>query len=138
MFAWEICIINVTDRYGVYISLLEMSMIIQKLFLQVIFVLLLVFLHRPSYGASLSLRAYRRRTQDSEVKVVSLLKCRSLSKLLLKFIFVVSFVFEIGQIMGLPLSLRTSNDRIYLRKIQDSSAIIINSKDDLKKLRPNE
>ena len=33
------------------------------------------------HGAILSLRAYRRRVQDSEVKVVSLLKCRSLSKL---------------------------------------------------------
>ena len=41
--------------------------------------------------------------QDSEVKVVSLLKCRSLCKLLLWVIFVVSFVFEIGQIMGYPL-----------------------------------
>ena len=40
--------------------------------------------------------------QDSEVKVVSLLKCRSLCKLLLWVIFVVSFFFEIGQIMGLP------------------------------------
>ena len=28
---------------------------------------------RPNYRASLSLRAYRRRSQDSEVKVVSLL-----------------------------------------------------------------
>ena len=115
-----------------------MSIIIQKLLLQVIFVLLLVFLHRPKYGASLSLRAERRYAQDSEVKVVSLLKCRSLSKLLLKLILVVSFVFEKGQIMGLPLFLRTSNGRIYLRRTQDSSAIIINNKDDLKKLRPNE
>ena len=46
--AWAICIINcnVTGRYGLYIShfsLLEMSVIIQKLLLQVISVLLLVF-----------------------------------------------------------------------------------------------
>ena len=30
-----------------------------------------------NYGAPLSLRAYRRRAQDSAVMVVSLLKCRS-------------------------------------------------------------
>ena len=30
-----------------------------------------------NYGATLALRAYRRRAQDSEVKVVFLLKCRS-------------------------------------------------------------
>ena len=46
VFVWAICIINVSDRYGFYISHLslhEMSIIIQKLLLQVIFVLLLVF-----------------------------------------------------------------------------------------------
>ena len=46
VFAWAICIINVTDGYGFYIShfsLLGMSIIIQKLLLQVIFALLLVF-----------------------------------------------------------------------------------------------
>ena len=32
----------------------------------------------------------------------------------------------------------TSNGRIYLSKTQDSSATLINNKDDLKKLRPNE
>ena len=41
------------------------------------------FLDRPNYVATLSLRAYRLRAQDCEGKVVSLLKCRSLSKLLL-------------------------------------------------------
>ena len=41
------------------------------------------FFDRPNYGATLYLRAYRRRAQDSEVKVVNLLKYRSLSKLLL-------------------------------------------------------
>ena len=60
------------------------------------------FLNWPNYGALPSLRAYRRRAQDSEVKVVSLLKCQSVSKLLLKVIFLLSFVFEMGQIMGLP------------------------------------
>ena len=34
------------------------------------------FLDRPNHGATLSLRAYRRRAQDSQVMVVSLLKCR--------------------------------------------------------------
>ena len=54
-----------------------MSIIIQKLLLQVIFVLLLVFnLIGENYRATLPLRAYRRRAQDSEVKVVFLLKCR--------------------------------------------------------------
>ena len=46
VFALAICTINVTNRYGFYIShfsLLEMSIIIQKLLLQVIFLLLLVF-----------------------------------------------------------------------------------------------
>ena len=46
VFALAICTINVTNRYGFYIShfsLLEMSIIIQKLLLQVTFVLLLVF-----------------------------------------------------------------------------------------------
>ena len=46
VFAGVICTINVTDRCGIYIShfsLLEMSIIIQKLLLQVIFVLFLVF-----------------------------------------------------------------------------------------------
>ena len=41
------------------------------------------FLDRPNYGATVSLRAHRRRAQDSQVMVVSLLKCRPLSKLLL-------------------------------------------------------
>ena len=46
VFTWAISLINVTDRYGLYIShfsLLEMSIVIQKLLLQVIFVLFLVF-----------------------------------------------------------------------------------------------
>ena len=41
VFAWAISLINVTDRYGLYIShfsLLEMSIIIKKLLLQVTFV----------------------------------------------------------------------------------------------------
>ena len=78
-----ICKINMTDRYGLCIShfsLLEISIIIQKLLLQVIFVLLLVFDIGQNYGATLSFRTYRQRAQDSKVKVVSLLKCRSLSK----------------------------------------------------------
>ena len=46
VFAWAIWIINVTDRYGFYIShfsLLKMSIIIQKLLLQVIFVYCYLF-----------------------------------------------------------------------------------------------
>ena len=41
------------------------------------------FLHKQNYGASLPLRAYRGRAQDSQVMIVSPLKCQSLSKLLL-------------------------------------------------------
>ena len=40
-----------------------------------------------NYGATLSLRAYRRRAQDSEVKVVSLLNCQSSTIVLLNFHF---------------------------------------------------
>ena len=100
-----------------------MSIIIQKLLFQVTFVLLLAFylVNRPHYRATLSLRAYRRRAQDSEVMVVSLLKCRSLSKLLLQVIFVASFVFEIGQInYGATLSLRA-----YRRRAQDSEVMVV-------------
>ena len=38
-------------------------------------------------GATLSLRAYRRRAQDSEVMVVSLLKCRSFIQIIIVGIF---------------------------------------------------
>ena len=58
---------------------------------------------RINYGSTLSLRAYRRRAQDSEVKVVSLLKCRSFIQIIIVGYFcVVICFFEIGQIMGLP------------------------------------
>ena len=40
---------------------------------------IICFFDRPNYGATLSLRAYRRRAQDSEVKVVALLQCQSSS-----------------------------------------------------------
>ena len=74
VFTWAICIMNcnVTGRYGLYIShfsLLEMSLYIVT-----------CCLHRQNYGASLPLRAYRWRAQNSEVKVVSLLTCQSLTK----------------------------------------------------------
>ena len=79
VFTWAICIINcnVTGRYGLYIShfsLLEMSLITGYLYI------VTCFLHRQNYGASLPLRAYRWRAQNSEVKVVSLLTCQSLTK----------------------------------------------------------
>ena len=48
------------------------------------------------FGATLSLRAYRRRAQDSEVMVVSLLKCRPFIQIIIVVIFVLSFVSEIG------------------------------------------
>ena len=70
------------------------------------------FRSRLNFGDTLSVRAYRRHAQDSEVMVVSLLKCQSFieiviveyfcSVIIMWVIFVVSFVFEIGQIMGLP------------------------------------
>ena len=53
-------------------------------------------------GATLSLRAYRRRAQDSEVKVVSLLKCGSFIQINIVGYFCIVICFEIGQIMGLP------------------------------------
>ena len=55
-----------------------------------------------NYGATLSLRAYRRRAQDSDVMVVSLLKCRSFIQIIIVGYFCSVIVFEIGQIMGLP------------------------------------
>ena len=61
---------------------LPFEIIIVGYFCSVIF-----FLNRPNYGASLSLRAYRRRAQDSEVKVVSLLNCQSSTIVLLNFHF---------------------------------------------------
>ena len=36
-----------------------------------------------NHGATLSLRAYRRRAQDSEVMVVSLLKCQSFIQIII-------------------------------------------------------
>ena len=69
------------DRYGFYIShfgLLEMSVIIQKSLSQVIFLLLLVlYLISQIMGLPSPWELYRRRAQDSEVKVVFLLKCWS-------------------------------------------------------------
>ena len=55
-----------------------------------------------NYRASLSLRAYRRRAQDSEVMVVSLLKCRSFIQIIIVGHLCTVICFEIGQIMGLP------------------------------------
>ena len=56
-----------------------------------------------NYGATLSLRAYRRRAQVSEVKVVSLLKCRSfIVQIIIVGHLCTVICFEIGQIMGLP------------------------------------
>ena len=55
-----------------------------------------------NYGATLSLRAYRRRAQDSEVKVVSLLKCRSFIEIIILGYFCIVICFGKGQIMGLP------------------------------------
>ena len=55
-----------------------------------------------NYGATLSLRAYRRRAQDSEVMVVSLLKCRSFIQIIIVGHLCTVICFEIGQIMGLP------------------------------------
>ena len=37
-----------------------------------------------NYGATLSLRAYRQRAQDSEVMVVSLLKCRAFIQIIIE------------------------------------------------------
>ena len=81
-----------------------MSVIIQKLLFQVTFVLSLAFylINRPHYRATLSLRAYRRRAQDSVVKVVSLLKCRSFIQIIIVGHLCIVICFEIGQIMGLP------------------------------------
>ena len=61
----------------------EMSVIIQIIIIGLLCTVICFEIGQINYGATLSLRAYRRRAQDSEVMVVSLLKCRSLSKLLL-------------------------------------------------------
>ena len=55
-----------------------------------------------NYGATFSLRAYRWRAQVSEVKVVSLLKCRSFIQIIIVGHLCTVIRFEIGQIMGLP------------------------------------
>ena len=60
------------------------------------------FRSRLNFGDTLSVRAYRRHAQDSEVMVVSLLKCRSFIQIIIVGYFALSFVSEIGQIMGLP------------------------------------
>ena len=52
--------------------------------------------------ATLSLRAYRWRAQDSEVMVVSLLKCRSFIQIIIVGHLCTVIRFEIGQVMGLP------------------------------------
>ena len=57
---------------------------------------------RINYGATLSLRAYRRRAQVSEVKVVFLLKCRSFIQIIIVGYLCTVICFEIGQIMGFP------------------------------------
>ena len=46
-----------------------------------------------NYGAILFLRAYRRRAQDSEVMVVSLLKCRSFIEIIIVDNFCSVFYF---------------------------------------------
>ena len=102
VFAWAIRIINVTDRY-VSISVNSVSLKCQSysknycyrlsLYCYLFFTNIVGYFCRVfvfeigqimvNYGASRSLRTCKRRAQDSQVKVVSLLKCRSLSKLLL-------------------------------------------------------
>ena len=67
-----------------------------------IFVVSFVFeISQINYGATLSLRAYRRRAQDFEVMVVSLLKCRSFIQIIIVGHLCTVICFEIGQIMGL-------------------------------------
>ena len=46
-----------------------------------------------NYGATLSLTAYRRRAQVSEVKVVSLLKCRSFIQIIIVGYFCIVICF---------------------------------------------
>ena len=46
-----------------------------------------------NYGASLSLRAYRRRAQLSEVMLVSLLKCRSFMQIIIVGYFCIVICF---------------------------------------------
>ena len=46
-----------------------------------------------NYRASLSHRAYRRRAQDSEVMVVSLLKCRSFIQIIIVGYFCIVICF---------------------------------------------
>ena len=100
VFAWAIHIINVTDRY-VSISVnsvslkchsysknycYRLSLYCYLFFTNIVGYFCRVFVFEigqimVNYGAFRSLRTCKRRAQDSQVKVVSLLKCRSLSKL---------------------------------------------------------
>ena len=60
-----------------------MSVIIQIIILGHLCTVTCFEIGQINYGATLSFRAYRRRAQDSEVKVVSLLKCRSFIQIII-------------------------------------------------------
>ena len=73
-----------------------------------------------NYGATLSLRAYRRRAQDSEVMVVSLLKCRSFIQIIIVGYFCIVICFLNRPNYGATLSLRT-----YRRCAQGCEVIVV-------------
>ena len=73
-----------------------------------------------NYGATLSLRAYRRRAQDSEVMVVSLLKCRSFIQIIIVSYFCIVICFLNRLNYGATLSLRA-----YRRCAQDSEVMVV-------------
>ena len=55
-----------------------------------------------NYGATLSLRAYRRRAQDSEVMVVISFEMSVIIQIIILVLLCTVICFEIGQNMGLP------------------------------------
>ena len=73
-----------------------------------------------NYGATLSLRAYRRRAQVSEVMVVSLLKCQSFIQIIIVGYFCIVICFCNRPNYGASLSLGA-----YRRRAQDSEVMVV-------------
>ena len=68
-------------------------------------------------GASLSLRAYRQHAQDSEVKVVSLLKCRSFIQIIIVGYFCSVICFLNRPNYGASLPLKADRQRAQVSKV---------------------
>ena len=96
----------------------EMSVKIQIIFVGD-FCSVICFWNRPIYGATLSLRAYRQRAQDSEEMVVSLLKCWSFIQIIIVGYFCSVICFWNRPKYGATLSLRA-----YRRRAQDSEVMV--------------